>query len=46
LHARGVERFYIWFADFAPVATLDRFAEVIATLGPQRRPGFPLPRPR
>jgi alkanesulfonate monooxygenase SsuD/methylene tetrahydromethanopterin reductase-like flavin-dependent oxidoreductase (luciferase family) len=32
LHARGVERFYVWFADFAPVATLDRFAEVIAKL--------------
>jgi alkanesulfonate monooxygenase SsuD/methylene tetrahydromethanopterin reductase-like flavin-dependent oxidoreductase (luciferase family) len=29
LHARGVDRFYIWFADFAPVPTLDRFSEVI-----------------
>jgi alkanesulfonate monooxygenase SsuD/methylene tetrahydromethanopterin reductase-like flavin-dependent oxidoreductase (luciferase family) len=28
--ARGVERFYVWFADFAPVETLQRFAEVIA----------------
>jgi alkanesulfonate monooxygenase SsuD/methylene tetrahydromethanopterin reductase-like flavin-dependent oxidoreductase (luciferase family) len=32
LHARGVDRFYVWFADFAPVATLGRFAEVIAKL--------------
>ncbi len=32
LHAQGVERFYLWFADFAPPATLDRFAEVISTL--------------
>lgn len=29
---RGVERFYVWFADFAPVATLEAFgAEVIST---------------
>ena len=27
---RGVERFPVWFADFAPVATLERFGEVIA----------------
>ncbi len=26
---RGVERHYVWFADFAPPATLERFAEVI-----------------
>ena len=26
---RGVERFYVWFADFAPVATLSHFANVI-----------------
>lgn len=32
LHAQGVERFYLWFADFAPVATMERFAGVIATL--------------
>jgi hypothetical protein len=31
--ARGVERFYAWFiADFAPVGTLQRFAEVIRTV--------------
>jgi hypothetical protein len=30
LHARGVDRFYVWFADFAPVSTLQCFAEVIA----------------
>jgi alkanesulfonate monooxygenase SsuD/methylene tetrahydromethanopterin reductase-like flavin-dependent oxidoreductase (luciferase family) len=30
MHARGVDRFYAWFADFAPVATLERFADVIA----------------
>jgi alkanesulfonate monooxygenase SsuD/methylene tetrahydromethanopterin reductase-like flavin-dependent oxidoreductase (luciferase family) len=29
LYRRGVERFYIWFADFAPVDTLERFAEVV-----------------
>ncbi len=28
-HAQGVERFYVWFADFAPVQTLQLFAEVI-----------------
>jgi alkanesulfonate monooxygenase SsuD/methylene tetrahydromethanopterin reductase-like flavin-dependent oxidoreductase (luciferase family) len=33
LAARGVERFYLWFADFAPPATLDRFGEVIEALG-------------
>jgi alkanesulfonate monooxygenase SsuD/methylene tetrahydromethanopterin reductase-like flavin-dependent oxidoreductase (luciferase family) len=33
LTARGVERFYVWFADFAPVATLERFAGVIAAAG-------------
>jgi alkanesulfonate monooxygenase SsuD/methylene tetrahydromethanopterin reductase-like flavin-dependent oxidoreductase (luciferase family) len=26
----GVERVYVWFADFAPVATLERFGDVIA----------------
>jgi alkanesulfonate monooxygenase SsuD/methylene tetrahydromethanopterin reductase-like flavin-dependent oxidoreductase (luciferase family) len=29
LSAEGVERAYVWFADFAPPATLARFAEVI-----------------
>ena len=29
LVARGVERFHVWFADFAPPATLGRFASVI-----------------
>jgi len=29
MQARGVERFYVWFADFAPVPTLQRFSEVI-----------------
>jgi alkanesulfonate monooxygenase SsuD/methylene tetrahydromethanopterin reductase-like flavin-dependent oxidoreductase (luciferase family) len=28
-HADGIDRFYVWFADFAPVDTLHRFAEVI-----------------
>ena len=32
MRKRGVERFYVWFADFAPVRTLESFAEVIATL--------------
>ena len=31
-HAEGVDRFYVWFADFAPVTTLTRFAEVISAL--------------
>ena len=29
LHARGVDRFYVWFADFAPVSTLECFAAII-----------------
>ncbi len=29
LHAEGVDRFYVWFTDFAPVDTLHRFSEVI-----------------
>jgi alkanesulfonate monooxygenase SsuD/methylene tetrahydromethanopterin reductase-like flavin-dependent oxidoreductase (luciferase family) len=32
LHGQGVERVYAWFADFAPVATLDRFTEVLEGL--------------
>jgi alkanesulfonate monooxygenase SsuD/methylene tetrahydromethanopterin reductase-like flavin-dependent oxidoreductase (luciferase family) len=32
LHERGVDRFYTWFADFAPVSTLERFAEVIDSM--------------
>jgi alkanesulfonate monooxygenase SsuD/methylene tetrahydromethanopterin reductase-like flavin-dependent oxidoreductase (luciferase family) len=32
LEARGVERHYVWFADFAPTATLQRFAEVIGAV--------------
>jgi alkanesulfonate monooxygenase SsuD/methylene tetrahydromethanopterin reductase-like flavin-dependent oxidoreductase (luciferase family) len=28
--ATGVDRFYVWFADFAPPATLERFAAVIS----------------
>jgi alkanesulfonate monooxygenase SsuD/methylene tetrahydromethanopterin reductase-like flavin-dependent oxidoreductase (luciferase family) len=31
---RGVERFHVWFTDFAPVDTLARFAEVVAA-GPR-----------
>jgi alkanesulfonate monooxygenase SsuD/methylene tetrahydromethanopterin reductase-like flavin-dependent oxidoreductase (luciferase family) len=30
---RGVDRFYVWFADFAPPETLTRFADVIAAVG-------------
>ncbi len=33
LRARGVERFYVWFADFAPPDTLRRFGEVIGAVG-------------
>lgn len=29
LHAAGVDRFYLWFTDFAQVETLHRFNEVI-----------------
>jgi hypothetical protein len=29
LHADGVDRFYVWFADFAPPDTLERFGTVI-----------------
>jgi alkanesulfonate monooxygenase SsuD/methylene tetrahydromethanopterin reductase-like flavin-dependent oxidoreductase (luciferase family) len=29
LRARGVERCYVWFADFAPPETLARFGEVM-----------------
>lgn len=30
LHGRGVERFYVWFTDFAPVGTLTAFTEVMS----------------
>jgi alkanesulfonate monooxygenase SsuD/methylene tetrahydromethanopterin reductase-like flavin-dependent oxidoreductase (luciferase family) len=33
LAARGVERFYVWFADFAPPETLRRFGEVVEAVG-------------
>ena len=33
MHARGVDRFYVWFADFAPVTTLRSFADVIRAQG-------------
>jgi hypothetical protein len=34
MHARGVERFYVWFADFAPPSTLEAFgAQVIRAVG-------------
>jgi alkanesulfonate monooxygenase SsuD/methylene tetrahydromethanopterin reductase-like flavin-dependent oxidoreductase (luciferase family) len=39
LAERGVERIYVWFADFAPPRTLARFADVIeAVAGSGRRP--------
>jgi alkanesulfonate monooxygenase SsuD/methylene tetrahydromethanopterin reductase-like flavin-dependent oxidoreductase (luciferase family) len=34
LQSRAVERIYVWFADFAPVETLHRFGEVIASVAP------------
>lgn len=34
LHAQGIDRTYLWFADFAPVDTLERFAEVLSLLAP------------
>ncbi len=33
LRTRGVERFYVWLADFAPPETLGRFGEVIDAVG-------------
>jgi alkanesulfonate monooxygenase SsuD/methylene tetrahydromethanopterin reductase-like flavin-dependent oxidoreductase (luciferase family) len=33
LRRRGVERFYVWFADFAPPETLRRFGDVIDAVG-------------
>jgi alkanesulfonate monooxygenase SsuD/methylene tetrahydromethanopterin reductase-like flavin-dependent oxidoreductase (luciferase family) len=47
LVARGVERVYVWFADFAPPETLRRFADVIASVGGADRTSHdepPLPR--
>ncbi|GAA0960118.1 LLM class flavin-dependent oxidoreductase [Actinocorallia libanotica] len=32
LHADGIDRFYVWFTDFAPPETLHRFAEVITAV--------------
>ena len=32
LRSRGVDRFYVWFTDFAPPDTLRRFADVLAQL--------------
>jgi alkanesulfonate monooxygenase SsuD/methylene tetrahydromethanopterin reductase-like flavin-dependent oxidoreductase (luciferase family) len=36
LHERGVDRIYAWFADFAPPATLARFADVVRAAGRAR----------
>ncbi|GGV18851.1 hypothetical protein GCM10010182_45550 [Actinomadura cremea] len=36
LHAEGVDRFYVWFADFAPAETLRRFADVLGAVRPGR----------
>jgi hypothetical protein len=34
MHEQGVERFYVWFTDFAPTTTLEAFgAEVISAFG-------------
>ncbi len=34
MRERGVERFYVWFADFAPPSTLEAFgAEVVSAFG-------------
>lgn len=34
MQERGVERFYVWFADFAPPSTLEAFgAEVVSAFG-------------
>jgi alkanesulfonate monooxygenase SsuD/methylene tetrahydromethanopterin reductase-like flavin-dependent oxidoreductase (luciferase family) len=33
LHASGVDRFYVWFTDFAQVETLHWFTEVIEGVG-------------
>ena len=34
LHAQGIDRSYVWFADFAPVDTLHRFGDVVSSLRP------------
>ena len=33
LHADGVDRFYTWFTNFAPVETIQAFSEVIRAVG-------------
>lgn len=38
--SQGIERFYVWFVDFAPVASLHRFSEVIAAVGVDGQPHF------
>ena len=30
LRTEGIDRFYVWFADFAPISTLQSFSDVIA----------------
>jgi len=37
MQARGVERFYVWFADFAMVPTLHLFGEVIERVSSSSR---------
>lgn len=32
LRDRGIERFYVWFSDFAPPETLRRFGDVVAAV--------------
>lgn len=31
-HEHDIDRFYVWFADFAPVRTLERFGDVIGAM--------------
>ena len=44
LARRGVERFYVWFTDFAPAETLAAFGQtVIEVLSPRKRTPTPPP---
>ncbi|HEU4360045.1 MAG TPA: LLM class flavin-dependent oxidoreductase [Mycobacterium sp.] len=45
LAGQGVERFYVWFADFAPPDTLAEFGEAIIKAFPARRAVEPPPAP-
>jgi hypothetical protein len=43
LHGEGIDRFYVWFVDFAPIATLQRFSGIIAATAPTASGSPPRP---